>query len=421
MEFRFDVHKIRKEFPSTNKKVNGNPVAILDGPGGSQVPKMVVEKINDYMFNHNANEHGQFEPSKKTEELIMEGRAVLGQFLGCSKDEIAFGPSSTNNNFMLALAIGRDLEEGDEIIITDMDHTCNRSPWLMLEERGAVVKSVRVDPNTCLLDEEDFKNKLSNKTKVVALNYASNAVGTITDVKKLIKMAHEVGALTVVDAVHYAPHKPIDVKDIDTDFLLCSAYKFFGPHLGVLYAKKEVMEKIRTIRVMADDIEEPPYKFQTGTPCYELICGAAKAVKFISWIGKDYEEYFKSELEGLLGKRRSIVAGMLAIDKYEEELAEYLRCELEKINGVTLYGAPANHPKTSTVSFTHDKINSMEICEELAEEGIYGWNGDFYAIKLVNDVLGLTDRRGLVRIGFAPYNTMDDVKRTVKVLKDILE
>ena len=355
MKMQFDVNYVREQFPALRREHNGLPVIILDGPGGSQVPKRVVEKINDYLYNHNANEHGFFATSMETDKLLSNARKTYADFFGCSPEEVAFGTNSTTNNFMLAFAIMRDLKPGDEIVITDMDHLCNRSPWMMLKERGIVVKSVAVDPEKCIIDMEDLAQKLSPKTKVAAFNYASNAIGTISDVKNMIEMAHEVGALTVVDAVHYAAHGPIDVKDIDTDFLLCSPYKFFGPHVGVLYAKKEVMEKLRTIKVDSPDISEPPLKFQTGTPTFELLCGAAEAVEFIADIGSKYEEYFTEKLEGLEGRRRHVVAGMLAIDEYEEPLAKQLRTELDKIDGVKVYGPPEGHPRTSTVSFTLER------------------------------------------------------------------
>lgn len=416
MTFNYDVDYVRSQFPALYMQVNGRRPVFLDGPGGTQVPKRVGEKIMNYLYFHNANEHGVFKTSKETEALIAEARQALADFLGCSPREIAFGASTTANNFMLAHALRRDLKAGDEVIVTDIDHVSNRSPWMHLEEIGVIVKSVRVNPLTCQLDFEDYKSKLSPNTKIVALNYASNAVGTITDVKKYIKLAHEVGAITTVDAVHYAAHQPIDVKEIDTDILVCSSYKFFGPHMGVVYIKEELFNRLKTIKVDADDILEPPVKFQTGTPNFEHICGAGEAINFIADLGEKFGEAFEEETSHLSGRRRHVVKGMLAIDAYEEALASRLRHELRQLPGVTVYGPPEGEKRTTTVSFTIQGKNSNEVALALSKEGIYTWDGDFYAITLVNDVLKLGDQGGLLRIGFAPYNLMSDVDRVLEVV-----
>ena len=419
--FKFDVDYVREQFPCLCKTVNGLPAAFLDGPGGSQVPKIVVDRISDYMFYRNSNGHGCFKTSLETMALQQEARETVAAFFNCEPEEVAFGESSSTNNFKLALALARDMKPGDEAIITDIDHESNRSPLRTLEERGIIVKSVKIDLNTYTLDLEDYKSKLSDKTKVVAINWASNATGTVTDVKTMIKMAHEVGAVTIIDAVHYAPHKVIDVKEIDTDFMVCSAYKFFGPHMGVLYAKGEVLEKVRTIRVLADDNMEIPEKFETGTPNYESICGIAGAVDFIADLGLKHERYFSDELAGLTGKRRAIVAGMLAIDAYEEPMATKLRAELRKIEGLTLYGPPEGYNRTSTVTFTIAGKNSHDIAEFMAERGLFVWDGDFYAIEITNHVLKLAEQGGLLRIGLAPYNTMEDIDRTIQAVKDFVK
>lgn len=419
MAFNYDVNYVRAQFPALSLRVNGKQVAFLDGPGGSQVPERVGEKILDYLYYHNANEHGVFKSSMDTMALVYEVREALADFLGCSPREVAFGASTTANNFMLSHALRRELQPGDEVIVTDIDHVSNRSPWMHLSEIGAVVKSVKVDPETCQLDFEDYKAKLSPKTRLVALNYASNAVGTVTDVRKYIELAHEVGAITTVDAVHYAAHHPIDVKDINTDILVCSAYKFFGPHIGVVYIREELFEKLKTIRVDADDILVPPIKFQTGTPNFEHICGVGEAINFIADIGEKFGSGFDAETAHLSGRRRQVVKGMLAIDTYEETLAFRLRSELRKLPGVRVYGPAEGEKRTTTVSFTVEGRNSNEVALALSNEGIYTWDGDFYAITLVNDVLGLGKQGGLVRIGFAPYNLMEDVDRVLNVVMSL--
>ena len=418
-DFKFNLDYVREQFPALSKTVNGYPAAFLDGPGGTQVPRSVVEKINEYLYYHNANSHGVFITSVQSDASYWAAKEALADFLNCEAREVAFGASSSTNNFLLAFGLLRSiLKPGDEIIITEIDHEGNRSPWRTLEDFGIKIKNIRLDPDTYVLDLEDYKSKLSDRTKVVAVNWASNATGTISDVKTIIRMAHEAGAVTVVDAVHYALHRSIDVKDIDTDFLICSAYKFFGPHLGVLYAKAETGEKIKTVRVIADDNTDMPWKFETGTPAMELAAGAAAAVEFIAGIGKEHEQFFEKELSGLSGRRRLVVAGIKAIEAYEEPLAEKLRSELAAIEGVKVYSPPKDVPKTSTVSFTVKGANSNDAARFLAERGLFVWDGDFYAIHIVNEVLKLTGQGGLVRIGLAPHNTEDEIDRTIKAVKD---
>lgn len=417
----YDIDYVRSQFPAMAETFNGYKIAYLDGPGGTQVPERVVNKISEYLYRYNANEHGAFHFSHKTEAMMQEARETFAAFLGCSSDEIAFGANSTTNNFMLSQAIKRDIKPGDEVLITQMDHYCNQSPWRQLEEAGAHVKMVRVEPQTSMIDFQDFKEKLSSKTKVVAINYAANATGAITDVRPFIELAHEANAITIVDAVHYAAHKPVDVKSIGTDILICSSYKFFGPHLGIAYIKKDLFEHLKTIRVDADDIVDAPVKFQTGTPNFEHIAGASEAVKFIMDIGQRFGQMYDKETAHLIGMRKEIVAGMLAIDDYEEKLAEKLRRGLRAIPGVKIYGTEDGKPRTTTVSFTLEGKHANEIARVLADKGIYVWDGDFYAEVLVNEVYKLADVGGLLRIGFAPYNTEEDVIRTLETVKALAE
>ena len=416
MSFNFDVNAVRKDFPACERTKNGISVAYLDGPGGTQVPRTVTEKITEYLLCHNANEHGAYDSSRETDRLFIEAREICADFLNAKPAEVAFGHSSTKNNFDLAFAIGRGLQEGDEILITDIDHLCNRAPWLALEECGVIVKSVRVDPIKQQIDLDDYRNKLSGKTKVAAVSWASNALGTVSDVRQMCAMAHEYGAITVVDAVHYAAHFPMDVKEIDTDVLLCSAYKFFGPHLGVIYMKEELVDRLQFYNVGADDISQGISKFQFGTPPFELICGVGEAVKYIAGIGEKYAGYFKKELNGLTGRRRNIVAGLTAFDHYEEPLAKYMREEFRKTPGITVYGPAEGEPRTSTVIITMENKRPTDVCNILNDNGIFAWDGDFYATVVVNDVLGLKDKGGLIRFGLAPYNTKEDVERAVKVI-----
>jgi cysteine desulfurase family protein (TIGR01976 family) len=269
---KYDIESIRAQFPALSRIVNGFPAVYFDSPGGTQVPQRVVNKMVEYLLNHNANTGGMFVTSVENDEMILNTRKTFADLFGCSWNEVSFGDNSTTINFKLSQAIARDLQPGDEVIITDIDHDANRSPWEILSERGVIIKSIKVDPHTCTLEMDDYKTKLSSKTKVVAFNYASNAVGTICNAEEIIRLAHEAGAVTVVDAVHYALHGVIDVKKLDVDFLFCSVYKFFGPHIGVLYSKQERLDKLKALKVSAQK-NVTPEKFETGTLNHEGLAG----------------------------------------------------------------------------------------------------------------------------------------------------
>ncbi len=408
---------IRKEFPSLANTVNGYPVAFLDGPGGYQVPQTVIQAVDDYLINSNANVEGMFETSRKTDQMLKEARCAFADFFNCSSDEVIFGANMTTLNFSLAQALMREMTVGDKVIITEIDHEGNRGPWEQLRERGVIVEEAVVDTETCTLSMADLERKLSAGTRVVAVNYASNAVGTITDVKKVVKMAHSVGAFTIVDAVHYAAHRSIDVREIGTDFLFCSAYKFFGPHIGVMYAKKEVLSKLRPMRVRPQK-SYPPDMFETGTLHHEGIAGAAAAVGFVADMGAKFGKQLNKTPESRGDTRRNrIVAGLIVFDEYEAELTQYLIKGLEKINKIKIYGPPTGHPRTSTVSFTYDGFTPYEVADYLGERGLSVWHGDFFAARLV-ERLGLRDQGGLIRVGIAPYNTREELTRLIDSLND---
>jgi cysteine desulfurase family protein (TIGR01976 family) len=403
---------VRKAFPAMKRKVNGYPAAYLDGPGGYQVPQRVIDAVEDYLINANANVEGAYETSRKTDRMLEEARETFADFFKCNADEVSFGANMTTLTFALSQALVREMKPGDKVLITEIDHEGNRGPWEQLRDRGMIVEEVVFDTENCVLDVEDLKRKLTRDTKVVAVNYASNGVGTITDVKSIVEMAHAVGAHTVVDAVHFAAHRPIDVQEIGTDFLLCSAYKFFGPHIGVLYAKKEVMAKLRTLRLRPQK-EYPPYKIETGTLHHEGIAGSIAAVEFIADVGAKYGK----GMAGTASRREKIVAGLEAFDAYEEELTQYLLDGLKGIEGIRIYGPPAGHPRTSTVSFTYAGFTPFEVADFLGEKGLFVWHGDFYATRLV-ERLGLMEKGGLVRVGIAPYNTKEEIDRLLGYLND---
>jgi cysteine desulfurase family protein (TIGR01976 family) len=411
----FDVPYVRRQFPALERTIDGRPAAYFDSPGGTQVPQRVVEAVTDYLVNHNSNTGGFFAATIETDHLLADARDALADFLGCDWDEVVFGANTTTLNFLLAHGLARDLSEGDEVVITEIDHEANRGPWLSLRERGVVVREVPVDPATCTLDWDAFARTVNERTKIIATVWASNAVGTINDIARVVELARDVGALTVIDAVHYALHGVIDVAALGCDFLLCSAYKFFAPHVGVLYARRETAELVRPLRLSTQH-REAPFKFETGTLNHEGIAGAAAAVDFIADMGRHHlrrlaaDEHLKARLEGLDGRRRRVVAGMIASEAHEQPLAERLIAGLREITGVTVYGPPDGHPRTSTVAFTVGDLRPEDVCRRLGNEGLFLWDGHFYAVRLV-ERLGLIERGGLVRAGLAPYTTAAEVER----------
>ncbi len=416
---RFDVAHVRSQFPALERRVNGLPVAYLDAPGGTQTPQRVLDAVTGYLAGHNANIHGFFATSEETDAVIGEARRAAADLLGCQSAETSFGANMTTLCYFLAEALVREMAPGDEVLITELDHEADRGPWLRLGERGIVVREVPVDTETCTLDWEAFERLMApGRTKVVAVNHASNAVGTISDVTRAATLAREAGAWSVVDAVHYALHGPIDVRTIGCDFLLCSAYKFFGPHIGILYARREATARLEPVRLSTQE-QEPPAIWETGTQNHEGMAGTTAAIDFIADLGARNEAMVAGLLpEDLSGRRRSIVAGMLACEAYEQPLARELRRRLAAIPGVTLYGPPEGMPRTSTVAFTLDGYTPEEVCRSLGEQAIFAWDGHFYAARLV-ERLGLMERGGLIRVGLAPYNTEGELERLVGAVEQL--
>ncbi|MDP2871822.1 MAG: cysteine desulfurase-like protein [Bacillota bacterium] len=404
--------RCREQFPALGMEISGYPVAFLDGPGGTQVPRRVAEAMTSYLHWQNANSHGMFATSRATDEVVERARGRLADLLGAgSPDEIAFGCNSTSLLFHLARMIGRDLEPGDEVLITELDHEANRGPWLALRDGGVVVREARVDTATCQLDMEDLAEKVGPRTRVVAVGAASNAVGTINNVPAVRRLAHHAGALLVVDAVHYVPHVPLDAVVMGCDFLVCSAYKFFGPHLGVLYGRREAFERLRCHKV-EPQLDSIPHRIETGTPNFEGIAGAAAAVEFIAGLGTGGT--------ACASERAAVLAGMRAVEAYERGLAKRLHEGLTAIPGVRLYGPPPGEPRTPTISFVVKGMTAGDVAEELGDAGIFVWDGDFYATTLIKK-LGLAGRGGLVRIGLAPYTTREEIERTIEAVARVAQ
>ncbi len=409
-----DLSAIRSRFPALCRLVNGQPAVFFDGPGGTQVPQTVIDAVVDYLTNRNANDHGAFITSQRTDETISAAHAAIADLLNCDADEVVFGANMTTLAFALSRAIGRDLGSGDEIVVTRLDHDANVGPWRALEERGVVVRTVDVNIADCTLDMDDCAAAINPRTKLAAVGYASNAVGSINDVQTIIDMAHRVGALAFIDAVHYAPHGPIDVRALDCDFLTCSAYKFFAPHVGCLYGKREHLQRLRPykVRPASDAI---PDRWQTGTQNHEGLAGVAAAVAYLAELGAGVDE----RASAIGNRRAALVAAMTAIKTYERTLSERLIAGLLTIPGLTLYGIgePERFDlRTPTASFRIEGVAPRAIAAYLGERGIFVWNGNFYAIGLT-ERLGIESSGGMVRVGLTHYNTVAEIDRLLDALR----
>lgn len=401
-----NLEAIRSEFPALERTHNGYPVAYFDGPGGTQVPRSVVEAISDYLYNHNANSHWNYPTSQETDDLLDEAREVFAEFFNCKNDEIVFGANMTTLTYHAARALGINWGEGDEIIVTELDHHANVDPWKRLEkERGVKAKSVRFDTKSGKLDWDHLTGLMNSKTKLLAIGAASNALGTVNDIKKATELAHKHGALIYVDAVHHASHCLPDVKDLDCDFLVCSPYKFYGPHLGVLYGKNDLLQSTDFPK-LAPAPDSAPNRAETGTMNHEGIVGAAAAVKFLASLapGNSLREKLKASTHEL--ERRADI------------LLARLWNGLSELKKVQLYGPEPGEARTATMSFSIEGMDPAEICKALAKKGLFASNGDFYAQTVVKR-LGLTDKGGLVRIGCACYNSEDEIDRLLESIGEI--
>ncbi len=399
------VEEIRANFPALNRVHKGFSVAYFDGPGGTQVPRQVVEAMTDYLYNHNANSHWAFPTSVETDAIIADSRLALADYLNASADEIAFGQNMTSLTFHLARALGRDFNAGDEIIVTELDHHANVDTWRSLEkERGVKFRVVPMDIESGTLEFSELENLLNAKAKLLAIGAASNAIGTISDVKKACALAKENNTLSFVDAVHYAAHELVDVQDFGCDFLACSAYKFYGPHIGVLYGRRELLEKIDSPKLKPSP-NNAPDRVETGTQSHESIAGAGACINFLASLSTG--ETRREKLQNTFAE----------IHSRKMDLFKNLWEGLSAIDGVTLYGQNAEARRTPTIAFTVKNVNSQTVSEKLATRGIFTSNGDFYATTVV-EKLGLAND-GLVRAGCACYTTIEEVERLVEGVRSI--
>jgi cysteine desulfurase family protein (TIGR01976 family) len=419
----FDPAAIRKRFPSLAIQLHGRDVVFFDNPGGTQVTQSCIDAITAYLTSSNANTHGAFLTSQRTDEVLSAARAAMADLLNATDPrEIVFGPNMTTLTFALSRAIGRTLKRGDEIVVTALDHDANVAPWLALEEeRGIVVRVSDVDLTTCTLNMDDLRAKITERTKLVAVGYASNAVGTINDVATIIRWAHEVGALAFVDAVQFAPHAPIDVLTLDCDFLACSAYKFFATHQGVLYGKLSHLESLPSYKVRPAD-NQPPGKWETGTQNHECLAGLVGTLDYLAWVGQTYGEAYSGMFPGMTGRRRNLHTAMAAIQAYERGLAWHLITGLKTLPDTYLYGLTAEEDldyRVPTVAITIARHTPRELAAALGERGIFAWDGNYYALTLM-ERLNLEKTGGALRIGLAHYNTVEEIDRTIKALQELI-
>ncbi len=406
------VEAIRSHFPALDRRHEGQPVAYFDGPGGTQVPRTVVDAIKDYLLHHNANTHWAYPTSQETDAALAAARRAAADFLGASADEIAFGANMTSLTFHLARALGRAWGPGDEIVVTELDHHANVDPWRALaRERGVTIRSVPFDPETGQLDEDALTAALGPRTRLLALGAASNALGTINDVPEMAERARASGALVFVDAVHYAPHALVDTRALGCDFLACSAYKFYGPHVGVLYGRRERIAALDAPKLEPAP-EAAPERLETGTQNHEGIVGTAAAVDFLAALAEGPD--------GPAGggdRRAALSAVFSALHDRGQKLVTRLWEGLGAIPGLTLYGPPPSAPRTPTVAFTVAGHASHEVAVALARRAVFVSNGDFYATTAVRR-LGQAEH-GVVRAGCACYTTRDEVDRLIEGVSEI--
>ena len=399
------IEEIRAQFPALERKHNGFPVAYFDGPGGTQVPRSVVEAVSNYLYHHNANTHWNYPTSAETDAILEEAREAVADFLGGNPNEIIFGANATTLTFHVSRTLGRQMSPSDEVVITELDHHANVGPWQALAlERGCPLRVVKMDTKTGQLDWADFEQKVNQNTRIIAVGAASNALGTINDIQRAARLAHSVGALLFVDAVHYVPHHLADVREMDCDFLVTSAYKFYGPHVGAVWCRRELLESLPFPKLVPAP-DRAPDRAETGTLNHEGITGTTAAIDFLA------------SLCNAGSRRERVGAAMAEIHKRCEALTRQMWDGLANIDGVALYGPPMDMSRTSTVAFTVRGVASADVASRLAERGVFVSHGNFYAHTVV-ERLGLA-REGLVRAGCACYTTAGEVDRLLEGVREI--
>ena len=413
-----DLQTIRAQFPALSR-----PAIFLDNPAGTQVAQRVVERISEYLVRFNANHDGAFATSRQSDESVEQARSAAADLLNAEgSQQIVFGPNMTSLTFNLSRALARTFQPGDTILVTRLDHDANITPWVMAaQDRGCRVRWVDFHPEDGTLDMEDMQAALAEKPRLVAVGYASNALGTINPVEKIIRLAHEAGALVYVDAVQYVPHGPVDVQALGCDFLVCSSYKFFGPHMGVLYGKYDLLDQLTAYKVRPAPAE-PPGKFETGTGNFEGMAGVLGAIDYLEWVGKTFgEDYHAKYAAHYSGRRLYLKQAMASIRAYEYELSHALLDVLEETPGVTIYGLTDRRrleERVPTMSFTLKGWHPRQVAEALDQHNIYVWDGNYYALA-VTERLGLEASGGMLRVGPVHYNTVSEIEQFGQALRAI--
>jgi cysteine desulfurase family protein (TIGR01976 family) len=414
------TEEIRAQFPALERKHNGYPVAYFDAPGGTQTPRAVVDAVVDYLVNHNANTHWEYPTSHETDAIIESARHTFADFLNASANEIVFGPNTTTMIYHLSRALGRTLGPGDEIVITELEHHANVAPWqALVVERGVTLNVAQMDPESGQLDWNDFERLVTKRTKMVSFGAGCNALGTVNRYRDAVELAHAVGALALVDAVHYAPYFLCDVKETDCDFLTCSAYKFYGPHASVFYGKKDLLESIDFPKLQPAP-DTAPERAEMGTQIHEGIAGAAAAVDFyasLSGVRTPTSRGSDRIIEANQSRRELLRSAFAGLRDHSRPQVKRLWEELSQIKGVRLYGPPPNVDRTPTVSFTIKNVASTEVARRMAERGLFVSHGDFYA-QTVIERLGLAPE-GLVRVGCACYTSDEEIDRLIEATREI--
>jgi len=409
-----DLDWVRSQFPSLAQSVSGHPAVFFDGPGGTQVPQRVIDAVANYLSTDNANTGGAYATSRNTDQMIAEARSAMGDFLNCAPEEVVFGPNMTTLTYAMSRAIGRELGPGDEIVLTLLDHDANFSPWKALEERGVTIRAAAFNRADCTLDMNDLASKMNSQTRLVAVGYASNAVGTINDVAAVVRMAKQAGALSYIDAVHYAPHGTIDVRVLDCDFLVCSTYKFFGPHMGVLYGKREHLKRFQPYKVRPNT-NNIPNCWEWGTLNHECIAGIKACVDY-------WEQLGRRAMPSVSDRREAIVAAHEAIRIHERALMERMIAGLLAIPGLKLYGISDPQQfdhRCATMVVRIDGFTPPELATKLGERAFFTWDGNYYALN-VTEQFGVESTGGFLRIGLVHYNTMEEVERMLAALREVV-
>lgn len=409
------VESCRRQFPALSRRVGELPAVFFDGPGGTQVPERVIESVSHYLGHTNANHGGLFATGKESDSLLAEAHAALADFLGAEDPEtIIFGQNMTSLTFALSRAIARSWRAGDEIIVTRLDHDANVSPWtLAARDAGATVRFVPLKPEDGTLDLDALKQLLSPRTRLVAVGCASNATGTVNPVREIIDWAHQVGALVFLDAVHYAPHALIDVQSLGCDFLACSAYKFFGPHVGVLWGRRRLLEDMEAYKVRPASTALPD-KWMTGTQNHEAIVGAMAAVDYLADLGR------KLAGDASLSRRKALREAYQEIGLYERSLASRMLKSLDQMPQIKVWGVTnldRMQERVATISFTHSRLTAAAMAERLAAAGFFTWHGNYYALNFT-EAMGL-EPQGMLRVGIVHYNTLAEVERFLEAVNSL--